>query len=46
MTFARQAQVRVELTENHELYNAEELPKAAAQPQFFPENTGKKRIYT
>ena len=42
MTFARPAKVRVELTENHELYNAGGLPKAAAQPQFFPQNTGKK----
>jgi len=39
MTFARPARVRVELTKNHELielYNAGGLPKAAAQPQFFP----------
>ena len=34
MTCARPARVRVELTENHELYYAAGLPKAAAQPQF------------
>ena len=36
MTGAWPAQGQVELTENHELYKAGGLPKAAAQPQFFP----------
>ena len=36
MSCARPARVRVELTENHELYYVAGLPKAAAQPQFFP----------